>query len=429
MLTALQRSEDNSHSSAARPNGSNNLDQDLFHRIHAHRQYEALDPTPDLAAPSRSHRDNNEGTASPSLSDNDLSLFSSFVTGPNGDGTATRQHLDQPDIDTLFPLFQDLRARGVTTREIRPPTDGTYGDSVLAADPISSALDRWAARGIRRHDDTISPSQPDGFSAAPEEDSAGTQSSLTPGPAEGTDRARPGALSPQVPEWRVISDPEHLLRERMRREALRRRGVETSPPVQSPVQQLRDRYRPSPSRRRRGLPLVDYPQPSGRRHRVRYVDGLGDRDRSLSPDGDGVWDTLQSTLTPDPQPPSVGSSFTSTTSSAAASQTLSLPSSRTSISPGIEAEPPCDPVSEPDGTAQDSGNLAGQRVDRPRRPTPHGRRSYADVAADSYPNPDDPEWLSGMHRIVSGLASRQDIPDEWWAQAGLSRSMSWEGSN
>lgn len=38
-------------------------------------------------------------------------------------------------------------------------------------------------------------------------------------------------------------------------------------------------------------------------------DGLGDRDRSLSPERDDVWNTLLSTITPDPQPPSVGSSF------------------------------------------------------------------------------------------------------------------------
>jgi len=40
------------------------------------------------------------------------------------------------------------------------------------------------------------------------------------------------------------------------------------------------------------------------------IDGLGDRNRSLSPEEDH-WDTLRSTLTPDPFPPSVGSSFTS----------------------------------------------------------------------------------------------------------------------
>ncbi|GAB1312558.1 hypothetical protein MFIFM68171_02768 [Madurella fahalii] len=40
-------------------------------------------------------------------------------------------------------------------------------------------------------------------------------------------------------------------------------------------------------------------------------DGLGNRNRSLSPEGDNVWDTLLSTLTLGPQPPSVGSSFAS----------------------------------------------------------------------------------------------------------------------
>ncbi|KAI8957068.1 hypothetical protein F5Y11DRAFT_340904, partial [Daldinia sp. FL1419] len=163
--------------------------------------------------------------------------------------------------------------------------------------------------------------------------------------------------------------------------------------------------------------------------RVRYVDGLGDRDRSLSPEGDGVWSILQSTLTIDPQPPSAGSSFASTTASTIASLNPTVSSSRTSItSPNDEVEPPCDPVPEPESTTDASGT-DDQGADRPRRPTPHGRRSYAAVAADTQPStgisPDDPEWLSGMHRIVSGLASREDIPEEWWQQAGLSRSMSW----
>ncbi|KAI0099393.1 hypothetical protein F4814DRAFT_433094 [Daldinia grandis] len=164
------------------------------------------------------------------------------------------------------------------------------------------------------------------------------------------------------------------------------------------------------------------------RIRVRYVDGLGDRDRSLSPDGDGVWAILQSTLTVDPHPPSVGSSFASTTASTIASLNPTVPSSRTSItSPTEEIEPPCDPVGEPEATTESRGADV-QGTDRSRRPTPHGRRSYAAVAADTFSgtgiSSDDPEWLSGMHRIVSGLASRQDIPDEWWEQAGLSRSMS-----
>ncbi|KAI0179537.1 hypothetical protein GGR52DRAFT_536523 [Hypoxylon sp. FL1284] len=143
---------------------------------------------------------------------------------------------------------------------------------------------------------------------------------------------------------------------------------------------------------------------SARRLQVRNVDGLGDRDRSLSPDPVAAWDTLQSTLTPDPQPPSAGSSFARVE----------------------EPEPPCDPLNETDA--------ATPRPDGSRRSLPPRRRSYADVArapSDASPSeiPDDPEWLSSLQQIVRNLASRQDIPDEWWARAGLSRSMSWEEDN
>ncbi|ROV92759.1 hypothetical protein VMCG_09072 [Cytospora schulzeri] len=71
------------------------------------------------------------------------------------------------------------------------------------------------------------------------------------------------------------------------------------------------------------------------------LDGLGDRDRSLSPEGDGVWDTLLSSITPDPQPPSVGTSFASTPAPASAAGTSqstasanSANSSRTSLADG-----------------------------------------------------------------------------------------------
>ncbi|ROT41530.1 hypothetical protein SODALDRAFT_331271 [Sodiomyces alkalinus F11] len=66
-------------------------------------------------------------------------------------------------------------------------------------------------------------------------------------------------------------------------------------------------------------------------HRSTGLDGLGDRTRSLSPE---VWDTLLTTLTPDPQPPSVESSFTSASASASASTSQhqgAATSSRTSF--------------------------------------------------------------------------------------------------
>ncbi|KAI1812550.1 hypothetical protein GGS20DRAFT_557490 [Poronia punctata] len=141
---------------------------------------------------------------------------------------------------------------------------------------------------------------------------------------------------------------------------------------------------------------------------VRNMDGLGDRDRSLSPDSDRVWYTLQSTLTPDPQPPSVGSSFASTTASATASQVQARGGNswnRSMTSPDdemeVELEPPCDPINDESEGEEDEDADDGGRL----------------------------EWLSGMHRIVAALASRDDIPDEWWAQAGLSRSMSFGGFN
>ncbi|KAI0012619.1 hypothetical protein F4779DRAFT_15736 [Xylariaceae sp. FL0662B] len=112
-------------------------------------------------------------------------------------------------------------------------------------------------------------------------------------------------------------------------------------------------------------------------NRVRYVDGLGDRDRSLSPEGDGVWDTLQSTLTPDPQPPSVGSSFASTTASAATSQSTAASSSNTPItSPDDEAEPLHYSVHE-NLSSNDEGDddADEERIEHPRLPGP---RRYAD---------------------------------------------------
>ncbi|KAI1177747.1 hypothetical protein F4777DRAFT_541150 [Nemania sp. FL0916] len=168
---------------------------------------------------------------------------------------------------------------------------------------------------------------------------------------------------------------------------------------------------------------------------ARYNDGLGDRERSLSPDEDGVWDTLQSTLTPDPQPPSVGSSFASTVVSNTTRGNEANSVSTSLTTPNEEMEPPCDPILDnPTSDAEDDTPelLVGAiRRGGPRR----RRRTYAHVAAEphSRQSPEatdtsdpDRELLSGMHRIVRGLASRGDIPDEWWLQAGLSRSMSWE---
>jgi hypothetical protein len=159
------------------------------------------------------------------------------------------------------------------------------------------------------------------------------------------------------------------------------------------------------------------------------INGLGDRNRSLSPEGDNVWDTLLSTLTPDPQPPSVGSSFASTSASAVASQSTATASSRTSFTAperldDDSAEPPCESGCDNSDTEGDDDDDDGDMMQLPLIPGLGGpsRRSRA-----GRPSTDDPlEYLGGiggMQRIVRNLARREDIPDEWWADAGLSRTL------
>lgn len=159
------------------------------------------------------------------------------------------------------------------------------------------------------------------------------------------------------------------------------------------------------------------------------VDGLGDRNRSLSPEDEGVWDMLQSSITPDPQPPSVGNSFASTSAPASGSTSqntdASAHSSHTDITAPatVEAlefdfEPPCE-------SGGDNSDTEGEYDDLPQHELRRFGRSYADVTR-SQREEDDLEIMGGvesMQRIVRNLARREDIPDEWWADAGLSRSL------
>ncbi|KAK0643022.1 hypothetical protein B0T16DRAFT_415106 [Cercophora newfieldiana] len=204
---------------------------------------------------------------------------------------------------------------------------------------------------------------------------------------------------------------------------------------------LRDVSRP-PAPRARDQPRAVFSRPGddftygtyGNRMSASF-DGLGDRNRSLSPEGDNVWDTLLTTLTPDPQPPSVGSSFASASASAAASQAPATLSSRTSFAGPDTAEesfdPPCESGCENSDTEGDEDDEMEQN---PLTRFPTGlrssRRSYADVTRNVDDSPLEMlGGIGGMQRIVSNLARREDIPDEWWAEAGLSRTLSREASS
>ncbi|KFY12585.1 hypothetical protein V492_03795 [Pseudogymnoascus sp. VKM F-4246] len=193
------------------------------------------------------------------------------------------------------------------------------------------------------------------------------------------------------------------------------------------------RVEPNPN----ALPPSENNSMERRRFRLPRVDGLGDRERSLSPDGDGAWDTLLTTISPDPQPPSAGSSFASTSASEAASSVPTSTSLATSILPPIDAtndssfETICEyveatsPSSNPDQDDQEemldffNARESGERF----------WRGYTDVVvarADRvarHASQVDGESMGGMQRIVQRLARREDIPDEWWAEVGLSRTI------
>ena len=253
--------------------------------------------------------------------------------------------------------------------------------------------------------------------------------------------------------------------------------------------------------------VVPQPQPQPRL-RSRYVDGLGDRERSISAE---PWETLLSTLTPDPQPPSAGSSFASNI----ASQSAGVMADDTTFHPshvnlGTTVDQACEsgcegseteehdhtqtvldrirrrreemrrvrvrvpdlsidgpagrrardrdaitwgprPRRSPDGPATDNLRRARSIRDRtnrdgilrsrqawvghlsvgnsddeqPSERTRHNQESPA--ASGSTTHAGDEDWMSMQH-IVRSLARREDIPDEWWAGAGLSRTLPGDGT-
>lgn len=188
------------------------------------------------------------------------------------------------------------------------------------------------------------------------------------------------------------------------------------------------------------------------------VDGLGDRARSISPSNDTAWDTLLTSITPDPQAPSAESSFTSAAASASSSSfgeasSPSTSSSATSVSDDsggpsqffenicetFESRP--DSGEEGDNDSEDiavlrrAANAEPRTIDEPtldmfwrgytevvtRRADRVARHSGVGRGVGGGDNAHTHPGLGGMQRIVQRLAGREDIPDEWWASAGLAR--------
>lgn len=176
------------------------------------------------------------------------------------------------------------------------------------------------------------------------------------------------------------------------------------------------------------------------------VDGLGDRQRSLSPDVErenDAWETLLSTITPDANPPSTDTSFSSLVAAetrrnaSALASSLLPPSSGPSRAVHLALDPypstlhPCD-FSSSDDDEDDTPVSYHRYVGSSGIPS-SARRSpglYSTMSSHppiptisfSFSDSGDTD-LQQMRAILDRLARREDIPDDWWAGAGLSRNI------
>ncbi|MCJ1361573.1 hypothetical protein MMC16_000673 [Acarospora aff. strigata] len=183
-----------------------------------------------------------------------------------------------------------------------------------------------------------------------------------------------------------------------------------------------------------------------------HVDGLGDRERSFSPE-DESWETLLTTIAPDEHLPSASSSFTSATASASSLSSNSAPSSNTVFTePSSTSErsetlmtfPVCD-MSDSDDSETDAEDWElhtdDDSDDTPaRNPDQYAddiqaRRERIDRIVDTRETARLERLMGGseetvreeemthLHSVIERLAQRDDIPDEWWASAGLNRNL------
>lgn len=190
-----------------------------------------------------------------------------------------------------------------------------------------------------------------------------------------------------------------------------------------------------------------------RQHHEPVLDGLGDRQRSLSPDEDhanDAWEMLLTTIAPDANLPTAESSFTSASASAStnASRNASsratvnslqtLPSSLDSSSLRMSTGPDphrdylnCDYTSDSDTESEPEPSSILRRygprihlVSSTRRsPGPEstmGSQPPIPMVSLSFQHPSSDPDTQQMQAILDRLARREDIPDDWWAAAGLS---------
>lgn len=255
--------------------------------------------------------------------------------------------------------------------------------------------------------------------------------SLTPNFAPATAYRSHSVASPQPPEIIRIRDRDLRDLPPLRRTDSRNHDLSSQPAVMYPrISRLRNE--------------------NARRDATRTpIDGLGDRQRSLSPEADretDVWETLLSTIAPDTNLPSTDTSFSSTSASASDALRNSIAATRPSagasslppvhITPvHMSLEPYPDHLNPCDFSSDDEDNSANYHQYMGSQSIPSHRRSPGlhSTMSNHPPLPtislsfgsleSGDTDLQQMQAILDRLARREDIPDDWWAGAGLSRNM------
>ncbi|CAG7932639.1 unnamed protein product [Penicillium olsonii] len=183
------------------------------------------------------------------------------------------------------------------------------------------------------------------------------------------------------------------------------------------------------------------PPPEGRLRPDHIIGGLGDRQRSPSPDGEresDAWDTLLSTITPDANLPSNDSSFASNSASVTAPDTRNA--AFPTRPPGLTFRPatldpypdhlnPCDFSSSDDDDAPSyDSRLTGmrgvhERVRRDRNSTLSAHPPLPTLARTLSDHRHQSDEIQQMQDILDRLASREDVPDNWWAAVGVTPTL------
>ncbi|KAL4978102.1 hypothetical protein BDW66DRAFT_130997 [Aspergillus desertorum] len=190
------------------------------------------------------------------------------------------------------------------------------------------------------------------------------------------------------------------------------------------------------------------------------IDGLGDRQRSVDLEDDhanDAWETLLTTITPDTSLPSADSSFTSASApgstgshidmlrssaisleSVLNSMPATVPVVQMTLDPYRDSTIPCDYPSSTDSGSESDGEITQQslfrRYRRRMREVESLRRSQnrQSVLNDgssiptislAFSDSSTDQDLQNMQAILDRLARREYVPDDWWAAAGLSRTI------